>query len=311
MLIDLIRKVDTAPYSHEKGYKKFCDETYSFVAHDGVQQLGYLIEPVVVELENHPEVVTVDRHSRTVRMSPSLDTLFKRTDAFMKVACCWKEKKAFEVLLGWRDENYTVFYPTRTPYMFLERAVSILLGVVTYGVHINGFVENDGDLKLWIPSRSPTKATYPGMLDNTVAGGLGYPYGVAETCIKECYEEAGLDGDFVKANIQSAGVLSYIYQHRPGSYDSEECVLQPEVEYIYDLNMRDQVPHPVDFEAENFKLLSVDQVMEKLLQGRFKPNCAAVLIDFLIRRGVIEPETEPDYLEMVSKIHRKMPFPTR
>ena len=44
-----------------------------------------------------------------------------------------------------------------------------LLGVRQYGVHMNGFFyDADGEVKMWIGRRSPTKPTYPGMLDNTV-----------------------------------------------------------------------------------------------------------------------------------------------
>lgn len=41
-----------------------------------------------------------------------------------------------------------------------------------YGVHMNGYVERDGQKFLWIGKRSLTKSTYPGMLDHLVAGGL-------------------------------------------------------------------------------------------------------------------------------------------
>jgi hypothetical protein len=37
---------------------------------------------------------------------------------------------------------------------------------------MNGYVERDGEKLLWIGKRSQEKATYPGMLDQLVAGGL-------------------------------------------------------------------------------------------------------------------------------------------
>ena len=37
---------------------------------------------------------------------------------------------------------------------------------------MNGFVERDGKKFLWTGKRSPMKQTFPGMLDNVVAGGL-------------------------------------------------------------------------------------------------------------------------------------------
>lgn len=44
-----------------------------------------------------------------------------------------------------------------------------LLGIRQYGVHMNGYIyDADNELKMWIGRRSPTKPTYPGMLDNIV-----------------------------------------------------------------------------------------------------------------------------------------------
>lgn len=41
----------------------------------------------------------------------------------------------------------------------------------SYGVHINGYVNIDGEKYLWVAKRSDTKQTFPGMLDHIVAGG--------------------------------------------------------------------------------------------------------------------------------------------
>ena len=40
-----------------------------------------------------------------------------------------------------------------------------------YGVHINGYVETDAGLELWVARRSKNKPTWPGKLDHIVAGG--------------------------------------------------------------------------------------------------------------------------------------------
>ena len=44
--------------------------------------------------------------------------------------------------------------------------------IQAYGVHMNGYVEKDGQKLLWIGKRSQMKPTYPGMLDHLAAGGL-------------------------------------------------------------------------------------------------------------------------------------------
>lgn len=36
-----------------------------------------------------------------------------------------------------------------------------------------------------------------------------------------------------------------------------------------------------------------------------------VLLSFFVRRGILTPENEPDYIEIVSRLHRRLEFPTR
>ena len=45
-----------------------------------------------------------------------------------------------------------------------------LFGVKRYGVHINGYCRDEsGEVRMWLSRRSPTKQTYPGLLDNLVS----------------------------------------------------------------------------------------------------------------------------------------------
>lgn len=40
-------------------------------------------------------------------------------------------------------------------------------------------------------------------------------------------------------------------------------------------------------------------------------TASAVLIDFFIRHGLLTPENEPDYIEIMARLHRRFEFPTR
>ncbi|KAJ2713352.1 hypothetical protein H4R19_002296, partial [Coemansia spiralis] len=59
----------------------------------------------------------------------------------------------------------------------------------------------------------------------------------------------------------------------------------------------------------SFHLWSLPEVMDNLRRDRFKPNCAACIVDYMIRHGHLTPEDEPDYLEIIDNIHVKLPFP--
>lgn len=302
-LLEVVNKVDSFPYGGKGNY-------YTLNSHDGVA-IGYL-SPIIVELFTKEKEFIVDHSAKTVSIDKSMDTFEKRNQLFEQVGLKWKEIEHLELKHGWRNELYTVYNPTNTPYLLLERAFSVLLGVVTYGTHINGYVppqkSSNGKLKMWIPRRSPNKPTYPGMLDNTVAGGLGYPYGLWDTVVKECFEEAGLPEDFVKSKSKSVGVLLYMYVPSSGIER-----VQPEVEYIYDLEFDDETtitPHPEDGEAEDFTLMDTDEILKRLNNHEFKPNCGLVIIDFLIRHGILTPSDDTNFLQIQSKSHRFLPFPT-
>nr|DBA32196.1 TPA: hypothetical protein GDO54_000005 [Pyxicephalus adspersus] len=45
------------------------------------------------------------------------------------------------------------------------------------------------------------------------------------------------------------------------------------------------------------------QVKEAIATEEFKPNCALVVLDFLLRRGFIQPDTEKYYTQFVGLLH--------
>jgi len=65
----------------------------------------------------------------------------------------------------------------------------------------------------------------------------------------------------------------------------------------------DFVPVPQDGEVEEFMLLPIPEVIDRL--GEFKPNCAVIVVHFLIRHGLVTPDTEPDYLAIVKAMNRR------
>ena len=114
-------------------------------------------------------------------------------------------------------------------------------------------------LRIWTPRRTPAK-TYGGMLDNTVAGGIAAGMGVRETLVKESAEEASLPASLVVGGARAAGAVSYFYE-RDWRAGGETGLLQPEVEYVYDLEVDESVvPRPGDDEVADFCLMTVDQV---------------------------------------------------
>lgn len=221
-----------------------------------------------------------------------------------------RERNIFEVLNGWRNEEYPIYGSARKLVLSMERSVTPLLGVVTYGVHMTGYINTPEGMKIWAPRRADTKQTYPGMMDNTVAGGLSTGEEAFECLMRECEEEASLPRD-VAEKARPCGTLTYFHVRDPRA-GGETGLCQPECQYIYDLELpTDVIPKPGDDEAVDFRLLSVKEVQDALAGGKFKPNCALLLLEFLVRHSIITPETEPDYIEIVSRFHRKLEYPMR
>jgi 8-oxo-dGTP pyrophosphatase MutT (NUDIX family) len=124
------------------------------------------------------------------------------------------------------------------------------------------------------------------MLDNSVAGGIPGGTTAFDSIVKEAAEEASLDPELVRKRVRTVGVVTYYYQTQAGW-------LQPEVEYVYDMCVEPGEVRlaPLDGEVESFEvspfifpfnhrvmlgvqLLPLDEVVERMHAGEFKPNCA-------------------------------------
>ena len=183
------------------------------------------------------------------------------------------------------------------PLCQLDRFAMPYFGCRSWGVHMNGFVRKPDGIHMWVAKRAMDKPTYPGMLDNMVAGGQPTGLGFRENMIKECAEEAGIPPDLA-ANITAIGTVSYLYETNEG--------LKPDVMVNFDLELpEDFIPHCTDGEVERFDLLPIADVAEIVRTGfDFKFNCALVVIDFLIRHGHLTADNEPSYCELVTGLHR-------
>jgi len=163
--------------------------------------------------------------------------------------------------------------------------------VCAYGVHINGFVRDGDNLSMWVARRSRSKATYPGMLDNLVAGGQPIGISLRDNLVKECAEEAAIPAQLA-ATARLVGAVTYCWEKPAG--------LKPDCMFCYDLEMPpDFTPHAADGEVEEFHLWPLERVSDVVRDtADFKFNCNLVVIDFLVRHGRI-PADDPDFLDIV------------
>lgn len=309
--LNLINECDNFPYYHAdpKLYLEHVNLYYALkVPQYPDLELGFLL-PSVAEVFRGLADWKVDDEDRTLVLLTG-ETEAERSQIVAVTTEAMKLTGHFKMLEGWRNELYPVYGPHRELLFSVERAASALFGIVTYGCHMTAYLKDSGEgLKIWVPRRAATKQTYGGMLDNTVAGGIATGESPLASMIRESAEEASLSEDFVREHIRPVGTVTYFHirDHRAGG---ETRLLQPECQYVYDLELPDDiVPKPNDDEVESFQLKSVDEVKEALQKGEFKPNCALVILDFFVRHGILTAADE-GYIEIVARLHRRLEFPT-
>jgi 8-oxo-dGTP pyrophosphatase MutT (NUDIX family) len=239
-------------------------------------------------------------------------TVSERSEAVKQTLLALRTTRHFKVLEKWRDELYAVYGRNKELLFNVERSASPLLGVVTYGVHLTAYTKSKetGELKIWTPRRAKSKQTYGGMLDNAVGGGISSGESPFESLVRECAEEASLPEDLVRREAKACGTVTY-FHIRSEKAGGETGLLQPECEYVYDLEVPEGMElKPNDDEVEEFYLWSVEEVQAAMSRGEFKPNCALMVLDFLVRHGVLTEAGERDYIEIVARLHRRLEFPT-
>lgn len=305
--------VNSFPYYEDSPefYERHLSTYHAFKVNGCDAVLGYIPNSVVDKFHWTGEDWHIDSTSRTVTLMAAPDAKPEvRSEIMSRLLAEAVRRETFEVLKGWRHEMYPIYAPGGHFLMEMERSASPLFGITTYGVHMTGYVEDEQGIRLWVARRSKTKQTFPTMLDNTAAGGMStgeHPYSCA---IREAAEEASVPAAVFEERARPVGVLTYFYV-RDARAGGETGLLQPEIEYIYDIRLdASHTIKPCDSEVEDFRQWTVDEVRESLKKGEWKPNCAVVIIDFLMRHGILTPENEPDYLEIMARMHRRLPFPT-
>ncbi|CAJ0825694.1 15560_t:CDS:2 [Entrophospora sp. SA101] len=247
---DIVKNCDCYPYPNElvndsdNKYKNVVPLIFE------TTKLGLILPSIIPTLKEYndkqnPKPFSIQYDdagsSNYVKFRPHLNTFEKRTEAVQKLFEQWRQEKKIKRLEGWRNELYPVYGDNGEVAFLIERSASPLFGVVTYGIHLSAYLKikddnNNNKIKMWIAKRSSTKQTWPGMLDNTVAGGLPYKMSLQECVIKEAIEEASLERNIAE-KAKPVGAISYFISSDDG--------------YVYDLELpEDVVPKPLDGEVD-------------------------------------------------------------
>lgn len=270
---------------------------------------GYMLPEIVAKMpwtsnfrirHEHPHSVTVLDSSNGASTANAINT------AFQEVVD--QSINKFDVLDGRHSEKFALVGARYDSPVWIERYATTLFGLTTRGAHLVAYTNTDQGMKIWISRRAPHLYTYPNMLDSTVAGGVKAEVPPFQTIVEESDEEASLPEDLIRQHTRSRGVLTHMSVTGKG-FRGEKGLVNPDYIYIYDIELpSDVVPKPHDDEVSNFYCMTVQEVKQALLNGEFKPDSGAVLIDFFIRNNIITSENEPNFVEISMRLHRWLPF---
>ncbi|KMY86832.1 NUDIX hydrolase, associated with Thiamin pyrophosphokinase [Candidatus Paraburkholderia calva] len=245
----------------------------------GDERVGWIRQSDLDALRRWPDVFQIGDAS--VHLAPSLADVDARTAALGAViAALHAEGK----IPGWRNEIYAIHNDFDAPPLaFIERAASRFFGTMTYAVHLNGIVKyRDKAPELWIARRADTKATDPGMLDNVVAGGIGWGIGIEPTLVKECWEEAGMSAEL--ARTAERGGAFHMLQSLPEG-------TQAELIYVYDVLLpEDFTSHNQDGEVGEHRIARIEEVARGIEDGQFTVDASIATLDCLLRRQWIDAD---------------------
>lgn len=249
---------------------------------------------------DHPRKVTILDSSNGRDPSAAVNL------ALQEVIDCCIEQDLFHVLAKRHSEYFALLgapYPVQ-----LERFAASLFGVALCGAHLVCYVNSDEGMRFWIPRRSKHLYISPGKLDTTVAGGVKAGCSPLQTIVDEAGEEASIPEALIRERVRSRGVMTIMGctgEYFPG----EKGLVVPDVIYLYDMELpADVIPKPHDEEVAGFTLMTLQAVQQAILADEFKPDSAAVLIEFFIRNSIITAENESDFVAINTHLHRRLPF---
>ena len=276
---------------HIRACNNFDPANYVPFEIDG-SRVGWVRRDNVGYLTAHEAVFEIAE--RRVALVRKLETVEERSAALARVV----DKLAAD---GTVPKPRSELYPLTKafidpPFALIERSAVPFFGVRASGVHMNGYVRRDDGIHMWVARRARDKMTYPGMLDNMVAGGQPHGLGLRENMIKECGEEAGIPEEIAQ-HVIPVGFIDYAHESEDGA--------KPDRQYCYDLELpADFVPVAADGEVDEFMLWPLEQVAETVREtSEFKFNCNLVILDFMVRHGFLDPDTEPDYTDICRGLH--------
>jgi len=87
-------------------------------------------------------------------------------------------------------------------------------------------------------------------------------------------------------------------------FSSSPSVDFPNTEFVFDIELPIEfVPKNNDGEVDEFKLVPATELVRQICDSNMKTTSCPVTLDFLIRKGIVNSESEPDLPEVIELLH--------
>ena len=154
-------------------------------------RVGRVRPELAIVLGRWPALFDCSNDSVGLKVEP--DPVTRRSEAFDQVL---SELVRLGEISHLHGEQYIATPGTRAEgILAIDRTAAPYFGIRAFGQHVNGFVRENGEIKMWLGRRAADRRNFPGCLDNLAAGGLpviAHParYGLTRSKL------AGLIGEF-------------------------------------------------------------------------------------------------------------------
>ncbi|KAK3317699.1 hypothetical protein B0T19DRAFT_446650 [Cercophora scortea] len=186
-----------------------------------------------------------------------------------------------------------------------------IFGVVTSAVHLNIFGGEGDNMRIWIGHRGKYVSTYPGMLSQCVVGPSELGEEGRLAAMKHWAAKKAGFSEVVTEKVTAAGKVSFFAVREGVRGSVAQKWPEPGVRYVFDLELPEGFlgKHKVkDRLIDGYSAEHTDDVKRLLLMKLFKPDCALVMLDLLIRKKLI-PVDHPEYAAVVKGLRRELAFP--
>ncbi|KAG8843237.1 hypothetical protein FRB96_004225 [Tulasnella sp. 330] len=191
----------------------------------------------------------------------------------------------------------------------IERAALPLFAFPNFTAFLNGYTrdEKTHETRLWVPRRSLTKKTFPGMLDVTAGGCMTVGETAQGTIIREAAEEASLPPSYISSHLVPTSRIAFSHRNPAGW-------LLPGIYHCFDVRLPSNgsiapKPNQADGEVSHFELLTAQECLDRLVAKEFKPSSALAVLDFLIRHQLFTRDTDRDYSSIIQELQMPIPVP--